>query len=181
MGWQSLLQRPWFIAIIIAIWAFAYLPNLGYRNLRLEEGRRATPAREMIATGEYAKPTLYGDTYLNKPPFFCWLIAICGSIVGEVNPLAARIPSVIAAIGCALCAFRFAPKQLNRESRTIAALLVLASSTLLDKGTLGEIDSFLSLLIAMALKSFPSAFELANQATKLLRLAQTPTRALPLA
>ena len=152
MSWPTLLDRRWFAFVLVVLWAVAYLPHLGTRYLRLEEGRRATPAREMIATGEFAVPTLYGDTYLNKPPLFVWSVAATGSLVGEVGPLAVRIPSVLAALGCAFLALRFAPDVLDRRTRSLAALFVLATATLLDKGTLGEIDATLCFVVAAALK-----------------------------
>jgi 4-amino-4-deoxy-L-arabinose transferase-like glycosyltransferase len=146
------LDRRCFPLILVAAWALAYLPHLGTRDLRLEEGRRATVAREMIASGDFVRPTLYGDTYLHKPPLYPWLIAATAKLVGEVNPLAARLPSALAALGCALVALRFAPAVLDRPTRALAALFVLGSSTLLDKGTLGEIDATLYLFVAGALK-----------------------------
>ena len=152
MTWPALLDRRGFVLVLVAVWALAYLPNLGARTLRLEEGRRATPAREMIASGDFVRPTLYGETYLNKPPLFFWLVAAVGTVVGEVNPLATRLPSVLAALGCALVALRFAPDVLNRRTRSLAAVFVLATATLLDKGTLGEIDATLCFVVAAALK-----------------------------
>src|SRR5262245_47432479 len=152
MTWPALLDRRGFFLVLVALWAVAYLPHLETRCLRLEEGRRATPAREMIATGDFVVPTLYGDTYLNKPPLFVWLVAGTATLVGDVGPLAVRIPSVLAALGCALVALRFAPDVLDRRTRSMAALFVLASATLLDKGTLGEIDATLCFIIGAALK-----------------------------
>jgi 4-amino-4-deoxy-L-arabinose transferase-like glycosyltransferase len=166
MTWQQLLDRRWFALVLVALWAVAYLPHLGTRSLRLEEGRRATPAREMIATGEFAVPTLYGDTYLNKPPLFVWLVAATGSLVGEVGPLAVRIPSVLAALGCAFVALRFAPDVLDRRTRSLAAIFALASATLLDKGTLGEIDATLSFVVAAALKVWWDGNRLDGQSTR---------------
>jgi 4-amino-4-deoxy-L-arabinose transferase-like glycosyltransferase len=152
MSWSALLDRRGFVFVLVAAWALAYLPHLGTRTLRLEEGRRATPAREMLASGDFIRPTLYGDTYLNKPPLFYWLVAATGSVLGGVSPPAVRFPSVLAALGCALVALRFAPDRLDRRTRALAASFVLASATLLDKGTLGEIDACLCLVVAAALK-----------------------------
>ena len=152
MSWSRLFESRGFLLVLTAAWALAYLPNLGTRTLRLEEGRRATPAREMLAASDYVRPTLYGDTYLSKPPLFYWLVAIVGSLLGEVNPIATRIPSVIAALGCALVAYRFAPESLDRKTRALAALFVLSSATMLEKGTLGEIDATLCFLVGLILK-----------------------------
>jgi 4-amino-4-deoxy-L-arabinose transferase-like glycosyltransferase len=152
MGWPGFLDRRGFVVVLVVLWALSYLPHLGTRDLRLEEGRRATPAREMLASGDFVRPTLYGETYLNKPPLYFWLVAAAGWLLGEVTPLAVRLPSALAALGCALLALRFAPGRLDRRTRRIAALFALASATLLDKGTLGEIDAVLSLVVAIALK-----------------------------
>ena len=95
MSWPGLLECRWFPLVLVVAWAAAYWPHLGTRDLRLEEGRRATPAREMLDSGDFIRPTLYGDTYLNKSPLFVWLIAGVGSLLGEVTPLAVRIPSVL--------------------------------------------------------------------------------------
>src|SRR5262245_7555990 len=152
MTWPALFDRRWFALVIVAAWALAYLPHLGTRDLRLEEGRRATPAREMLDSGDFICPTLYGDTYLNKPPLYFWLVAACGAGLGDVTPLATRLPSVLAALGCALVALRFAPDVLDRRTRSLAALFVLSAAALLDKGTLGEIDAPLALVVALALK-----------------------------
>src|SRR5262245_12226171 len=152
MTWPALFDRRWFALVIVAAWALAYLPHLGTRDLRLEEGRRATPAREMLDSGDFIRPTIYGDTYVNKPPLYFWLVAACGAALGDVTPLATRIPSVVAALGCALVALRFARDVLDRRTRSLAALFVLSAAALLDKGTLGEIDVPLALVVALALK-----------------------------
>src|SRR5207248_10095383 len=121
MTWTTLLHRRGFVFVLVAVWALAYLPNLGLRTLRLEEGRRATPAREMLASGDFVRPTIYGETYLSNPPLYYWMTAAVGAILGEVTPLAVRIPSVLAALGCALIAYRFAPRSLDRPTRSLAA------------------------------------------------------------
>lgn len=149
---MPVIDRRGFVVALVAAWAVAYLPHLGTRDLRLEEGRRATVAREMLASGDFVRPTLYGDTYLHKPPLFPWLVAAASVLTGEVNPLATRLPGVLAVLGCALVALRFAPDVLDRRTRALAALLVLGTSALLDKGTLGEIDATLGLVMAGALK-----------------------------
>ena len=163
---MALLEHRRFVLLLVAAWAVAYLPHLGTRDLRLEEGRRATVAREMLASGDFVRPTLYGDTYLHKPPAFPWLIAAIGSLLGEVDPLAARLPSALAALGCALIALRFAPDVLDRRTRGLAALLALATATLLDKGTLGEIDATLCLLVAGSLKCWWDGYRPDRQSSR---------------
>ena len=159
MSWPEWLDRRGFVGALVVVWALAYLPDLGARDLRHEEGRRATPAREMLDSGRYLCPTVYGDPYLNKPPLYPWLVAAAGAGLGEVTPLAVRLPSALAALGTALVAFCFARRQLDRRTRALAALFVLASVSMLDKGTLGEIDPTLTLLVAAALKVWWDGYE----------------------
>lgn len=166
MSWPAWLDDRRFVVALVAAWALAYLPHLGTRDVRHEEGRRATPAREMLDSGRFVCPTLYGDPYLNKPPLYPWLVAAVGAVLGEVTPLAARLPSALAALGCALVALRFAPAHLDRRTRALAALFVLASTALLDKGTLGEIDATLTLLVAAALKVWWDGYGPDRQTTR---------------
>jgi len=65
-----------------------------------DEGRYAEGAREMLASGDWLVPRLFGVPYLEKPPLFFWLTAASCGLVG-VGELGARLVSAIAAAaGC---------------------------------------------------------------------------------
>lgn len=153
--WTTLLPtRAWLWVAIPALWALAYLPNLGVRPLRMEEGRRAAPARAMLDGGDYTVPTLYGRPYLNKPPGFFWAVAGIGALRGDVDELAVRLPSALAALGGALLVGTFARRALQPLTRHLAALLFLSAFVTLEKGTLGEIDGPFSMLVFAALAAW---------------------------
>ncbi|MEZ6142785.1 MAG: glycosyltransferase family 39 protein [Zavarzinella sp.] len=155
MTWKDFLSSKWFLLLLIFLWAVAYLPNFGNRTLRLEEGRRALPAREMLQSGNFIVPTLYGDTYLNKPPLHFWIIAATSYVLGgEVTTWTARLPSVISALLCALVAFQLGKRYLSPVGRAMSALFVLTTATLLEKGMLAEIDTVLCLFVAWCMKLF---------------------------
>lgn len=160
----SLLAGRRFWLVIVLLWACAYLPGLGARDLRLEEGRRATPAREMLTTGDYLTPRIYGDVYLNKPPGYFWLVAGVGYLNGGVDAWATRIPSAISVLLSALIALGFAKRDLSRQARGLAALMILSVPAMLDKGTLGEIDATLSMLVFAAMCVFYNAYAAARDA-----------------
>ncbi|MGN6368059.1 MAG: ArnT family glycosyltransferase [Phycisphaerae bacterium] len=144
--WAGLLRSRVFLWVgIPLLWAVAYLPGLGARDLMHEEGRRAEPAAEMLRTGDWVTPRLYGEAYLNKPPLYFWLAAGLGKVQGGVDELSVRIPSVISALLGAWLLVGFARRELKREVRVLAGLVLLATPIMLDKGTLGEIDALLSL------------------------------------
>ena len=167
-SWPTLLRSPLFLAIILPLlWALATLPQLGVRDMRLEEGRRATPALEMVRTGDYITPTLYGQPYLNKPPLFFYIDAAVSKVQGTLNELSARIPSVASILLGALLLIRFSPKTLPLETRALAALVFMSLPIMLDKGTLGEIDAFLSLLAFAALACWWNAYDPTTHRTSL--------------
>ena len=145
-------KRFW--VVIVLLWGCAYLPGLGTRDLRLEEGRRATPAREMVAGGDWLVPRIYGDVYLSKPPGYFWLVAAVGYVHGQVDAWATRIPSAVSVLISALIALGFARRDLSKEARGLAALMILSVPAMLDKGTLGEIDALLSMLVLAGMSVF---------------------------
>ena len=144
--WIDVLRSRWFVWVgIPLLWAAAYLPGLGARDLMHEEGRRAEPAAEMLRSGDWVTPRLYGEPYLSKPPLFFWLAAGLGKLQGGVDALSVRIPSVTSVLLGAWLVVGFARKELKREVRVLAGLILLSMPVMLDKGTLGEIDAVLSL------------------------------------
>jgi 4-amino-4-deoxy-L-arabinose transferase-like glycosyltransferase len=146
-NWTTLLRCREFVWLVIPLlWALAYLPQLGTRDLHHEEGRRAEPAAEMLRTHDYVMPTIYGEPYLNKPPLYFWIAAGLGAIQGQVSAWSVRIPSVLSVLLGAWLLMGFARRDLSREARALAALVLMSMPVMLDKGTLGEIDAFLSLL-----------------------------------
>jgi 4-amino-4-deoxy-L-arabinose transferase-like glycosyltransferase len=136
---------PW--VVLPALWALVYLPNLGARPLRLEEGRRAIPARAMLDTGNFVVPTLYGEPYPSKPPGFFWMVAAVGAMGGGVGEVAVRLPSVVSVLLGAWLVVLFARRELPPLTRHLAALLFVSGFIMLDKGTLGEIDAVFTLLV----------------------------------
>jgi 4-amino-4-deoxy-L-arabinose transferase-like glycosyltransferase len=154
-----LSSRLFLVVAVPLLWALAYLPNLGAHDLVHEEGRRATPARAMLATGDYVVPTIYGDTYFNKPPGFFWVVAGFGHLLGGVNAWACRLPSVLSLLWGVLIIRGFARRQLRRETRVLAGLMLLASSIMADKGRLGEIDALLSALVFCCMSVWWDGYE----------------------
>jgi len=61
-----------------------------------DEGRYAEAAREMLASGDWLVPRLFGVAYLEKPPLFYWLTAAAYRIAG-IDELGARLVSALAA------------------------------------------------------------------------------------
>src|SRR5690349_263196 len=88
------------VAITVVLGAALYLPGLGSSHSlwNPDEPRFAEIARVMAASGDWLTPRLNGEPYSNKPPFTFWSIATAARFTGQVDELAARVPSALAAI-----------------------------------------------------------------------------------
>jgi 4-amino-4-deoxy-L-arabinose transferase-like glycosyltransferase len=82
------------LALVLALLAFRLgaVPLLGP-----DEPRYTRVAVEMHRAGEWVRPTLRGEPWLEKTPLFYWLAGGAFSVLGETEA-AARLPSVLAAL-----------------------------------------------------------------------------------
>ena len=77
------------LALFLALFYTRHLPLIDR-----DEGRYAEGTREMVASGDWLVPRLFGVPYLEKPPLFYWLTAASLATFG-INEWAARLPSLI--------------------------------------------------------------------------------------
>jgi 4-amino-4-deoxy-L-arabinose transferase-like glycosyltransferase len=91
-----------------------------------DEPRYSAIAREMLSTGDYITPRLYGTPWFEKPPLMYWLAALGFKIFG-VNEFGARFPS---ALGATICVFAlyWCGRRLWDSTLGLVAALVLATS-----------------------------------------------------
>jgi 4-amino-4-deoxy-L-arabinose transferase-like glycosyltransferase len=82
------------LALVLALLAFRLgaVPLLGP-----DEPRYTRVAVEMHRAGEWVRPTLQGQPWLEKTPLFYWMAGGAFAVLGETEA-AARVPSVLAAL-----------------------------------------------------------------------------------
>ena len=107
--------------LILFLWGTWQLPFLGP-----DEPRYAQVAREMFETGDYFVPRLGGFAWFEKPILLYWLISLSYALFG-VNEFAARLPSVIAAIGSVSFLY-FTLRRIASPAMALLASAVLAST-----------------------------------------------------
>lgn len=85
-------------ALILATLYLSYGYSLGAIGLvGPDEPRYAWIARDMMETGDWVTPRLYGKPWFEKPPLYYWGAALSFKLFG-VNEPAARLPSAISAL-----------------------------------------------------------------------------------
>ena len=93
-----------------------------------DEPRYGQTSREMLWTGDWVVPRLMGVVRTAKPPGIYWLQAAAMQAVGQ-TAFAARLPSVLAAVGTLALLGLTLPRAIGRR-RTLLAVVVLGSCLL---------------------------------------------------
>jgi 4-amino-4-deoxy-L-arabinose transferase-like glycosyltransferase len=94
----SFAARFAWIALILATLYLCYFHNLGAIGfVGPDEPRYAWIARDMMETGDWVTPRLYGQPWFEKPPLYYWAAALSFKLFG-VSEAAARFPSALAAL-----------------------------------------------------------------------------------
>jgi 4-amino-4-deoxy-L-arabinose transferase-like glycosyltransferase len=141
------LQRPGVVpALIILLWACATLPNLTVRSFIYEEGTNAEIAKDVLANGHFLNPFVYGVRWHEKPSLLGWLIAGFALLTGGVNEWSARLPAMLSVLATALLVHRVARRYASAAASLFAALSFLFCPLLLQKLTVAEPDTIVTVL-----------------------------------
>ncbi len=90
------------------------------------ESNYALTAREMLASGDWMSPRIYGNFWYDKPIFFYWELLVSFSLFG-FNEFAARFPAALFGTASVLFTFWFASRVYDRTVGFRAALLLGSS------------------------------------------------------
>jgi 4-amino-4-deoxy-L-arabinose transferase-like glycosyltransferase len=124
---QSILSRVFWLIAIVATLYFCYFRQLGVVGfMGPDEPRYAWIARDMMESGDWITPRLYGSPWFEKPPLYYWGAALSFKLFG-VSETTARLPSAFAALLATLSLAWLAWRVYG--STTARWLLILLPST----------------------------------------------------
>lgn len=141
---------PWLEVMMLLFAGWALLSHLGFTPLQTntDEARRALVSAEMIFSGDYIVPTINGEIYLNKPPFYNWIVITSFRLFGNFSMFAFRLPVILSALVFAFIIFQFVKKHSNRNIAFITALAFITNGRFFLYDSLqGLIDTTFSMLI----------------------------------
>ena len=147
------------VGLLLVVCGVLFFYGLSGAELWRTESLRAILAREMLHSGNWIVPRLYGEPLFTKPPGMYVAIALCSLPFGEVTEFTARLPSALAAVATVLLVFWYVRRQLGRAAGLAAALIVPMSPMWLDKGSAAEIDMLQVAWVAGSLLFFFRATE----------------------
>ncbi len=146
-GERASLRNSLFIALLCLC---MHVPWLGLTKLAGTEAHRIFPAREMLQSGHWLVPMLFGKPFATKPPLHHWLIAAAEAISGRGNVFVWRLPSALdgAILAFALC--WFAGRWFGRTAGIISGLCSVGMIALWGQWQVADIDSTDTLFAALA-------------------------------
>jgi 4-amino-4-deoxy-L-arabinose transferase-like glycosyltransferase len=144
--------------VAAALWIlFAF--NLGSLPLTdPDEGRYAEISREMLASGDFVEPRLFGIPYLEKPPLLYWLTAASFRAFGK-SETAARLAPTIAAAAGVVATGAFASATFGAGAGVLAALVLGTSALYVALARAVVTDMPFSTGLSIALLAFLRARE----------------------
>jgi 4-amino-4-deoxy-L-arabinose transferase-like glycosyltransferase len=151
---------PILATVVAFLWCVAlFFFGITRGELVRNETLRAILAAEMLHSGDYVVPRLYGEPLLTKPPLHYWLIALASSPVGKVTEGTARVPAAVAATLVVLLVFHHLSRLGGLRRGFVTALLLPCSFMWLEKATSAEIDMVLVAWVTAAMLMLDRAVE----------------------
>jgi len=154
--------RPYYDQIIIGILAilcyvffFYALGGIGF--IGPDEPRYASIAREMLVSGDYITPRLFGSVWFEKPPLMYWIAAAGYKIFG-MNEAGARFASALGATICVCLVYWCGRKLWDRATGFLAALIFVTSIGSFAFARAASMDMPLTACLTTALVFFLAGF-----------------------
>jgi len=149
-----------FFFLVLPLAAGILLINLdGWDLWNPDEPRYAQVAREMVETGQYIVPHLNGKPYPDKPPLFFWLVAALSKLYGDATTLAARLPSVIAALGVLVLTYVLGCRVCDPLTALFATIILFTTEQFFTIAISAHLDPLLTLLTTAALLLLYGAYQ----------------------
>lgn len=121
----SMSKKYW-----VGLWLLAAVLLFTYNGSLLitdsVESNYALTAKEMVLSGDWLSPQIYGNYWYDKPIMFYWLTAIAYKIFGFTEFASRFFPAVFGIFGVALAAF--GGKKLYSERAGFFSAVILATS-----------------------------------------------------
>ena len=151
MGPRVRWWLEWEFWAILLLTGLIFGTRLGEVPPSGEEPRRGQVAREMLASGDFIVPRQQGLPFLSRPPVQNWAIALVSLVRGKTDPVAIRLPSVLAVLLTVILIYVCSRRFLTRLGALCAAAAYPTMGLVLQFGWLGETEAIYTLVVAGSL------------------------------
>ena len=128
---QNLLQRlladVGYVPVLLAVAVLVcFTGNALVKITDPVESNYALTAMEMLQSGDYVSPRIFGNYWYDKPVLFYWELMAAFSLFGTTEFAARFFPSVFGLVGVVM-AYAFASRLYDRKTGFVAALVLVTS------------------------------------------------------
>lgn len=140
--------------LLVALCLVLFFFYLGSRDLwDVDEGMHSVSAKHVVESGDWVTPVYNGKTFLDKPMFFTWLVAISFSLLGFTE-LAARLPAALLGLLGVWVTYRLGRKMFGPRAGFLAGAVLATSILYLVMSRTVVHDIALGLFTTLALALF---------------------------
>ncbi|HEY3278361.1 MAG TPA: glycosyltransferase family 39 protein [Syntrophorhabdaceae bacterium] len=114
-----------------------------------DEPRQAIVAREMVERNDYIHTYLNGEPNRWKPPFYSWMIILASKVTGNIDELASKAPSAIAAGLLVLITFFLGSHLVDTSTGFLSAMVLLTNYQFLGNARESVMDMTFAFFIGL--------------------------------
>lgn len=157
-------REPHWMAVVILV-LLVYFVRLDFLPMVGEEARWARGAVQMMETGDWVVARQQLIPFPERPPMSSWAMAFFGLVRGELDPIAARLPSVLAVMLTSILVYAYTRGFLGTLAATTAALAYATFGQVLQIGRHGESEALFTLFVAASMLLWHFGYERKWRAT----------------
>ncbi len=101
--------------------------------------------------GDYIRPYLNGIPYLEKPPFYSWMIIAAAKVCGSVDEFASRAPSALAALLTVVMTFLLGCRLGDERAGFFSGLVLATNYQFLSNARESVMDMTFAFFIGLAI------------------------------
>jgi len=138
--------QPWIPILVLLVFCF-FLFILGVGRWDLwnpDEPRYAQVAKEMVNGGDWVLMQADGNTFVDKPPLFFWLISFSSFLWQGFTSFSARFPSGLFGTLTVLLTYFLGRKLYSSRTGFVSALILASSFKFAYLSTRANIDATLT-------------------------------------
>ncbi len=141
-----------FIAALV-VYVLGLFPEVG-----IDSAKYAAVSRSMYETGDWLHPYIYGEPYLQKPPFMFWLSSLSYHIFG-LSMFAFKLPSLLFTIASVFALFKLVQSYYSEKTAWIASLMYSTSQMLFLYSNDLHTDALLTANVVIAVSFIARYFQ----------------------
>jgi len=153
---RRLFQQPRVqIFLLLSFCFFLFILGVGRWDLwNPDEPRYAQVAKEMVGKGDWILMHVNGNTYVDKPPLFFWLIALSSFLWQGFTSFSARFPSAFLSTHTVLLTFFLGKKLYGSRTGFLSGLILATSFEFAYLSTRANIDATLTFFTTTSILFF---------------------------